>query len=275
MIDPDRVEELISELEGHGARNGQAMPGPTDGRPRSERSPLDDELGEEAELRRALDVVDELIELRPDDLDLRARRLRYLRRLGAEGDRTDEERRLAEELANRGSWRAARLLCRLVLARRPQDSRTRELLSSLPAVDGPHLPERTGRINGDGGGEEPFSEGSIREMAWRELETRVEALPWLCRAKRKLDDGHEGPDAIRDYARYLMIRGRTDEACRLLASELESSPPGADGTEVGTDLRTDLVECLLEAGRRDEAREQLRQLARWDEAFSVVWSAVK
>lgn len=275
MIDPDRVEEFMSELEGPSAPRepdgSEAGGDSTFPEPRP--SVSEEELGEEAELRRALSVVDELMDLRPDDLSLRARRIRYLERLGAEAERTTEVRELAECLAERGDERAARLLCRLIASRHPDDPRIRERLSSLgsPNVVPPPRPGKV-RTNGKRNREAPLSDDQLQDLAWDELTARVEALPWLCRARRKLETDGESPAAYRDYARYLSMRGRVDEACELLSSLLAT---GAEDLSVEIDLRTDLVECLLQLGRRKEAREHLRELARRDDTFALVGAALE
>lgn len=235
-----------------------------------------EELGEEAELRRGLEVLEELIELRPGELELRARRLRYLRRLGEEEQLARRECELAVELDERGHRRAARLLSGLIHCESGGDDRTRDLLSPLLGVDEAGSAGRLGPVSGSSAaagaaGDRPG--GRLRQAVRGELALHAEALPWLHRAAGKVDADDEDlvVQGLRDYARYLAVRGRPEEACGVLDSALDA---GAASEETRLDVRTDLAECLLGLGRAEAAREHLEDLARRDEAFGVVWNAV-
>lgn len=281
-MDAERVNELLAELEDLVGSEPPPEPEGASGAAgtasaRASSRAADRALGPEGqeapeELRRGLQVLDELLEIRPDDLSLRARRIGYLRRLGSGRRCLRQERDLVGRLVDRGARRAARILCLFVAERHPDDDPIREIASSLDPLDGGRSsvppPSAT-----EWGGISPGGSGArLRSAVEGELEIHAEAAPWLYRARREATTGADDPpvDAYRYYARYLLIKGRTDEATGLLTHVLEA---GAHDEEVERAVRADLVECLLAGDRRPEALEHLALLAQRDESFAVVLGA--
>lgn len=209
------------------------------------------------DLRRGLEVLEDLLELSPRDRRLRRRKVRYARRLEDPGLLEEALVELGDLLEEEGARRGALLLY--------EEAGARGETVSPEAVSGPA---------GDSSPAEDVDEGFRRrlsealEHAPRELErlqaAGMEAL------------GAEGAGAVpwrahRELGRFLLLRGRPDEAARHLAAARDRAPAGGDEA---ADVLYDLGLAYRRAGRDREARACFRRLAERDPGFAVAWEAL-
>jgi tetratricopeptide (TPR) repeat protein len=204
------------------------------------------------DLRRGLEVLADLLELSPRDRRLRRRKVRYARRLGDPGLLEEALVELGDLLDGQGAHRGARLL-----------------YEEAGSADAERDGART--VSGDEDVDEGFRRrlSEALERAPRELE-RLQAAGMEA-------VGAEGAGAVpwrahRELGRYLLLRGRPDEAARHLAAARERAP--AEGGEEAADVLYDLGLAHRRAGRSREARDCFRRLAERDPGFAVAWEAL-
>jgi tetratricopeptide (TPR) repeat protein len=237
----------------------------------------DEALGEEAELRRGLELVDELLEVQPDSLELRERRLRYARRLGDREVLVETCLDLAELLAKEEERRSARVLYRRVLELDP-DNQAAE--SGLARLDVGELEEKrqSGKRAGAAGGAQtastPEEQEARRELGmrlWTEFENSIREMPWLHAATQAYQSA--GPDALPPLeafemlAHYLMARDRHRDAADVLVRALELSDAGDEEMQ---DILYYLGVAHRKMGDRERAEEYFERLAGVDPEFARV-----
>lgn len=236
-------------------------------------------LGEEAELRRGLELVDELLEVQPDSLELRERRLRYARRLGDRELLVETCLDLAELLAKEDRRRSARVLYRRVLELDPENQ-TAE--SGLARLDVGELEEkrqsgkRAGAAEGAPTASTPEEQEARRELGmrlWTEFENSIREMPWLHAATQAYQSA--GPDALPPLeafemlAHYLMARDRHGDAADVLVRALDLSDAR---DEEMADILYYLGVAHREMGDRGRAEEYFERLAEVDPEFERVRS---
>lgn len=239
------------------------------------------DFGEDAELRRALELLDELVELDPDKLSLYRRRAEYARRLGDEDVVLDAYLRWAEVLERRGSWRSAHLLCQQAVMLEPESERASRALSRLEGErasgSDPSLPASPGwsRAWRDRATE---TDSDLASVIWPELRRALEEVNWLqAAALRMLPGAGEGPgdgsaaerEAAEILGRYFISREQYERAVEVLAPVLREEGSDRDRLDALylkglAHLRMDeegrAEECFRRVARRDE---EFRSVARW------------
>ncbi len=187
------------------------------------------ELGEKAELRRGLQLLDELLELTPDNMDLRRRKVAYARRLADDATLGESYLALAEGMAERGSRRSARILYEQVLS---LDEDNETALAGLARLDAVELQEkrRQGGSESDLPQARPADRAARAELGqslWQEFEMTIRELPWLHAATQSFQaveaDRQPAPETFLMMAHYFMARDRYDQAAEVLAAALELS----------------------------------------------------
>lgn len=264
---PGPAPPLPTEPEGGppaGPDAGREMPPAT---PRPPTGP--DEGDARAGLRRGLQVVDEMLELAPDDLRLLGRRVAYARRLEDREALADSLVRMADALRREASLRGAHLLLDTVLHR--VDPGREEAAALLRRVRGEwEAAGRPAAPPGDGGAGAPRQEG-IRAELTRALDEIPRELEHLYRAIRHANAGGPGDGASSwrargRFGRYLLARGRPREA----VPHLEAARAGApQETEEHLDLLYLTGLAHLRAGRPGEAGSRFRRLAGRDDGFAT------
>lgn len=207
----------------------------------------------EGDLRGGLEVLEELLTLAPRDRRLRRRKVRYARRLG-EPDLLEEALvELGDLLEEEGARRGARLL-----------------YEEAGAPQGAPGPRR-------GAADEDVDEAFRRRLsaaledAPRELE-RLQAAGMEAFGAEAEGAGAVPWRAHRELGRFLLLRGRPDEAARHLAAARDRAPDG--GGEDAADVLYELGLAHRRAGRPREARDCFRRLADRDTGFAVAWEAL-
>lgn len=262
------AEAFASEPEVAGAvetshTNGRA---PAAGEERVEGA----ELGEQAELRRGLELLDELLELSPDNMDLRRRKVVYARRLSDPETMADAYLALAEGLADRGSRRGARILYEQVLSLDEENEAARAGLARLDAVE---LQEKRRRASQEAdmpsaGPADREARKALGERLWTEFEMTIRELPWLHAATQSFQavgpDRQPALETFQMMAHYFMARGRYDQAAEVLSAALHLS-------DRSDEELVDVLYYLGVARRRqgeDAAADELfERVARVDEDF--------
>lgn len=160
----DQVEEEAPAASSEGAGEAEAegsSPRTNGSSPHSTASPSPgdvppaSDLGERAELERALELLDELIELDPGNPALYRRKAKYARRLGDGDNVAGALREWARVLEGAGEWRSAHFLFQRSLEMEPGHRPSREALDRVLFEDGagPGADGRKAAV-------EPASEGS-------------------------------------------------------------------------------------------------------------------
>lgn len=237
------------------------------------------EFGEEAELRRALDLLDELTELDPDRTSLCRRRAEYARRLGDEDALLDAYLRWAEVLERQASWRSAHLLCQQAVELRPESRRVRKVLERLEAEQGAELGVSLPGGAGWGGAwrqRADEADSGLASVIWPELRRSLEEVNWLqAAALRMLPGESEGP-ADRDAAereaaeilgRYFVARQEYERAVEVLTPVVEAAS-GADEDRLDALYLKGLAHLRMDEEER--AGEYFRRVADQDEEFRSV-----
>jgi tetratricopeptide (TPR) repeat protein len=238
---------------------------------RETREPVGElELGEKAELRRGLNLLDELLELTPDNMDLRRRKVSYARRLGDSETLADAYLALAEGLAESGSRRSARLLFEQVVSLQPENEAA---LAGLARLDALELQEK--RRRGGRGEELPAAQPADRqardelgEKLWTEFEMTIRELPWLHAATQSFQaagpDRQPAPESFLMMAHYFMARGGYDQAAEVLSAALELTDRS---DQEMVDILYYLGVTRQRLGDRVAADELFERVARVDEDF--------
>lgn len=271
------LERTGDDVDG-GAGTGQTgRGGDPHGRGRRSGEPPPDALGEEAELRKALEVLDGLLEERPGDLRLRERKVRYARRTADPGLLADAYVGLAGGLAEEGSRRGARLLYRAALELDPGGSRARQGLARLDTAE---LEEKrsTGKRAGalhstprEPRREEKKARRDLGMRLWTEFENAIREMPWLQAATQAYQaTGPDAPPPLEAFellGRYLLFRGRHRDAASVLSRALDLADRR---DEELTDLLFHLGTAHRRLGEEEEAEACFRRLARVDPDFARV-----
>lgn len=236
-----------------------------------------EELGEEAELRRGLELVDEMLEVQPENLELRERKLRYARRLGDEEALVGANLDFADALAKDGARRSARALYRRVLELDP-DNQAAE--SGLARLDVGELEEkrqagkRAGAAHATPGEASPEEQEARRELGmrlWTEFENSIREMPWLHAATQAYQA--TGPDArppletFEMLAHYLVARGRYHDAAEILERALDLVD---EGDEEVADVLYYLGRAHEKLGEDERAAGYYERLERVDADFARV-----
>ena len=238
----------------------------------------EDEYGEQAELRRGLDVLDELIELDPDRLDHYHRRVGYAERLEDPGEIAGSWLEMASVLRDRDSSRGARLVYEHVLGLDVDAERARKGIEELDrrAREALDVPELLSDADAPEGPEADRSD--LAGRVWAELDRVRNRVQWLRGAAAMLrDDGGDGhadgpPAGAYELAgRYYLARDDVDEAIDVLSMALERQD--LDDAE--------LVDVLFQLGLshyriddRGSARKYFDRVASHDEDFGIVFDWV-
>lgn len=241
----------------------------------------EEELGEEAELRRGLELVDEMLEVQPENLELRERKLRYARRLGDRETLVAASLDFADALAKEGARRSARALYRQVLELDPENQAAE---SGLARLDVGELEEkrqsgkRAGAAHATPEAASPEEQEARRELGmrlWTEFENSIREMPWLHAATQAYQA--TGPDALPPMetfemlAHYLVARGRYRDAAEILERALELS--GESDEEVA-DILYYLGRAHEKLGEDDRAAEYYERLESVDPDFARVRSTL-
>lgn len=274
----DEREESEPEEEEHMSARSQDLPGgPTAGGRGGEYEDeyeYEEEYGERAELRRGLEVLDELIELDPDRLEHYRRRVGYAERLDDSDALTDSWLELADALLRRDSSRGARLVYEHALGLDSGAEAAREGIEELNerARESLDVPEPFPNADVDPAG----SRGGDSELAgwvWPELDRALGQVQWLQGAAQLLDGdgtpGTDGPpaDAYELVGRYLLAKGEVDEAIDALSLALDRDDLADE----------ELADVLFQLGLshyriddRGSARRYFDRVASHDEDFRTV-----
>lgn len=241
-------------------------------------------LGAEAELRRGLELLNELLELQPDNVELRRRKVRYAERIGELDLRHEAYLDLADALARKGEERAARLLYENVLQERPGDSRARAKLARIES-DVLEGKQRLGSLQRRGDGDEETAEEldpeqvaakeELSQRLWREFEASLNELPWLHAATQAYQavgsDGAPPVEAFEMLGHYLIAQGKLKDAAQVLDSGLTV----ADGTPDPADLLYNLVVVYRKLGDREAADRYLKRLADYDDEVRALLTSTR
>lgn len=235
-------------------------------------------LGEQAELRKGLQVLEELLALAPESVDLHRRKLTYARRLDDDDALGDAWVGLGRALSANGSHRAAREAFRRALALAPGKSTA---LSGLARVDATELEEkkREGETAGSHNRTRRIQDAEQYELRqklgrklWSEFEASMRQLPWLDGAAKAFQAaGPEFLPPLEVYellGRFLMAREKHEEAVEVmeLALELEGYED-----EPLADLLYHLGLAHEALGEDDAAEECHRRVAAVDGDFAEAW----
>ena len=238
----------------------------------------EEEYGEEAELRRGLDVLDELIELDPDRLDHYRRRVGYAQRLDDGEALVDSYEQMADALRRRDSERGARLVYEHVLGLDVGAERAREGIEELErrareALDVPELFPDADAPDGPGG-----ERSELGQRIWPELGRVRDRVQWLQGAAEMLRSGEQDgfggstgdappAEAYERAGRYFLARGDADEAIDVLSLALDRQDLGDE----------ELVDVLFQLGLshyriddRGSARKYFDRVAAHDEDVGTV-----
>lgn len=241
--------------------------------------PGGDDFGEEAELRRALDLLDELTELDPEKVSLYRRRAEYARRLDDEDALLDAYLRWAEVLERQASWRSAHLLCQQAVALRPESRRARKVLGRLEAEQGAELGvSLPGRAGGGQAWRERADEADsgLASVIWPELRRSLEEVNWLqAAALRMLPGESEGPadrevaerEAAEILGRYFVAREEYERAVEVLTPVVDAAS-GDDEDRLDALYLKGLAHLRMDEEER--AEEYFRRVADRDEEFRSV-----
>lgn len=239
-------------------------------------------LGERAELRKGLEVLDELLELAPDSADLHRRKVGYALRLG---DRESLEAAwvgLGRSLVESGSTRAARQAFREALALRPDQSTA---LSGLARLDATELERKKeeGETAGSHNRTRRMKSADDRDVRqqlgqrlWTEFEESMRQLPWLEGATKTFRAaGAEFLPPVEAYellGRYLMARQKYEEAIRVMEMALDVE--GHEDEDLA-DLLYHLGTCYEQVERLEEARECYERVSAVDDEFRKAWKGTR
>ncbi len=271
---PPRRDE---EAEGVGGASAAAGVGDAGGS-----TDYEGEYGEKAELRRGLDVLDELIELDPDRLDHYRRRVGYAERLDDSDALLDSYEQMASALRRRDSWRGARLVYEHVLGLDVDAEAAREGIEELArrAREALDVPELLPDADVPSGPEAERTE--LGRRIWPELGRVRDRVQWLQGAAELLRSGDrddfggdtgDGPpaEAYELAGRYFLARGDADEAIDVLSLALDREDLDDD----------ELVDVLFQLGLshyriddRGSARKYFERVASHDEDFGTVYDWV-
>ena len=240
----------------------------------SGRGQKEEEYGERAELRRGLEVLDELIELDPDRLEHYRRRVGYAERLDDPDALTDSWLELADALLRRDSSRGARLVYEHALSLDPGAEAAREGIEELNerARESLDVPEPFPDADVDPAGQRG-GDSELAELVWPELDRALGQVQWLQGAARLMDDGglaaSDGPpaDAYELVGRYLLAKGEVDEAIDALSLALDRED--LDDEELA-DVLFQLGLSHYRIDDRGSARRYFDRVASHDEDFRTV-----
>lgn len=271
---PDGPDAPSAGQAGQGASDDVGAAGP-------ELPSGEEELGEEAELRRGLELVSEMLEVQPENLELRERKLRYARRLGDRETLVGASLEFADALAKDGARRSARALYRRVLELDPENQAAE---SGLARLDVGELEEkrqsgkRAGAAHATPEAASPEEQEARRELGmrlWTEFENSIREMPWLHAATQAYQA--TGPDALPPLetfemlAHYLVARGRYRDAAEILERALELS---GESDEDVADVLYYLGRAHEKLGQDDRAAEYYERLERVDPDFARVRSSL-
>jgi tetratricopeptide (TPR) repeat protein len=235
------------------------------------------DLGEEEELRRGLDLLDELLEVDPDNVDLMERKVRYARRLEDRDELVGAYLDLADAMAERGSRRGARLLYNQVLE---LDAGNQQAEAGLGRLDRGELEQKrqTGKRAGaahatprDPSPEEKEARRHLGMRLWTEFEKAVQEMPWLHAATQTYQstspEAAPPVEAFEMLAHYLISRDR----CREAADILEQAVKVADRSdEEIADALYYLGVAHDRLGESEKAAGYFRRLDEVDHEFASV-----
>lgn len=235
-----------------------------------------EEYGERAELRRGLEVLDELIELDPGRLDHYRRRIGYADRLGDDDERIDSHVQLATALRRRDSSRAARLVYERLLRTDAGTGRAREGIEELnrEAREELGVPEPFPGSGVTPPGDSGAGRSELARRVWPELDRAIGQVQWLQGAAELLQEqDHAGAaggppvDACELVGRYYLTRGDVDDAIDVLSLALEREDLDDSA----------LVDVLFQLGLshyriddRGSAQKYFDRVASQDEDFRTV-----
>lgn len=234
----------------------------------------EEEYGERAELRRGLDVLDELIELDPDRLDHYRRRVGYAQRLDDREELVDSWLEMADTLQRRDSSRGARLVYEHVLGVDPGAERVREAIEELDrrareALDVPELFPEADVPSGPAAGD-----SELAGWVWPELDRVRGRVRWLQGAAEMLRSAGHGGSADGPPARAYELMGRYFLADDDVESAIEVLSLALDRPDLGDD---ELADVLFQLGLshyriddRGSARRYFDRVASHDEDFGSV-----
>lgn len=238
-------------------------------------------LGEAAELEKGLEILEELLELAPRNIDLRRRKIVYARRLGSTENLHEAYLELGNALSEEGSRRAARIAYEQVLALDPENAKA---LSGIARLDVGELEEK--RKQGEDAGAsnrtrrmstaaDQRARQKLGEILWAEFEESVRQLPWLDGATQTFQAaGTEFLPPVEAYemlGRYLMAREKYEDAVEVLSLATGIS----DATEEElVDVFYYLAQAHERLGHGDRAAELYDRVAEVDEDFRVAWEVI-
>lgn len=210
------------------------------------------ELGLEEELRLAVEVLEELLEMAPDRLDVLSRRVRYARRLGDPELRDEAEGDLVATLLDTGRETAARLAAEVFVHDRPEADGIAAVLDRLRR-------ERTREALPRPEGGEGAS--SLRDAVVAEVVEAPDAestVPLFLAFHAVASGTTDEAVARRHLAVYLREQGRLEEA----RETLEEALPGEESERAET--LTELAVTELRLGEEGRARDRMERLAEID-----------
>lgn len=233
------------------------------------------ELGERAELLRGLELLDEMLELQPENLELRERKLRYARRLGEPEALADALLGLADSLADRGERRSARFLYHRLLELEPRHSGAESGLTRLEALEleqKRQAGKRAGAAHSTPKQASPEEKEARRRLGlrmWSEFEGAIRELPWLHAATQVYQA--TGPEvappleAFEMLGHYLLSRGHDAQAVEVLSWAEDLAE---DEDERLADIFYHLGMAHRRLGDEEEAGRYFDRLARRDPEFA-------
>lgn len=235
----------------------------------------------ETALRRGLAVLEDLLEVRPDDPGLRRRKVEYARRLGEPGLLEEALVELGDLLAGQGVYRGARLVYEEVLERlNPRSPPAAAGLRRVEAAAGgaPRIRAAGGTVAGAPEGPDAAA-GEVDEDFRRRLSDALERVPRELARLQSAGLAATGPSPGRalpwhahlELGRYLLLRDRPEEAAEHLTAARDRVP---EETEAAADVLYHLAIAHRRGGRPDEARDCFRRLAELDPGFAAAWAAV-
>lgn len=248
--------------------------------PPAEEASDDSRFGERAELGRALALLDELVELDPENPDLYRRKAEYARRLEDTQTMARTFREWAEVLEAKGEWRGAHYLYHRSLELEPGDREVREALGRIVFQENASTSsgERSALSSGPATESEETSslDWSDPDAVLRaELGRATEEVYRLQGAALRLLEARQGSrdevdarqKACEILGSYYVARQAYGRAARVLL-------PILTRTGIWDEDRKDtLYLCgfaFLNLDEKERARECLERLAKVDDAFSEV-----